>query len=400
MKKLSYGLFIVVINWVTIFSSCKKEHSCEGCKKNNKPPISIAGPDQLITLPTDSISLDGSASNDPDGMISEWLWKKISGPASASILNPASAQTRVKGLLVGVYLFELKVTDDKGLSAKDTMQVIVNDTGQPNSPPVANAGADQTITLPANTVNLNGSASSDPDNNISTYSWTKVSGPLSFTIVNTNAVQTQVTNLVEGVYQFELKVTDAGGLFDKDTLQVIVNPQSSSPPPCATNCGKIVFVSDRDGNMEIYTCNADGSNVTRLTNNAGADGDPAWSPDGTRIAFIRNMDIYGAGNLWIINADGSNPVQRTFTNDAKNPAWSPDGTRIAFTDMVDQASNAGIPIIVMMDLANGTVSALSNSLGSSVEPSAAWSPDGTKIAFHSDWHAWDFISDIFSISPQ
>ena len=48
----------------------------------NKPPTAIAGPDQVITLPTDSISLDGRASSDPDGTISEWLWTKISGPAS------------------------------------------------------------------------------------------------------------------------------------------------------------------------------------------------------------------------------------------------------------------------------------------------------------------------------
>ena len=69
---------------------------------------------------------------------------------------------------------------------------------------------------------LDGSASTDPNNNISSYLWTKISGPSSFTIANANSVQTQVTNLVEGVYQFELKVTDAGGLFDKDMMQVTV----------------------------------------------------------------------------------------------------------------------------------------------------------------------------------
>src|SRR5688572_24727853 len=113
-----------------------------------------------------------------------------------------------------------------------------------NRPPDANAGADQVITLPSNSVSLNGSASTDPDNNITSYQWTKISGPSSFTIANPNSVQTQVTNLVEGVYQFELKVTDAGGLFDKDAVQVTV--WGSSPPslPPCTIC-KIVFVSDR-----------------------------------------------------------------------------------------------------------------------------------------------------------
>ena len=58
----------------------------EGCINGNKLPTAIAGPDQVITLPTDSISLDSSTSSDPDGTISDWLWKKISGPASFSIL--------------------------------------------------------------------------------------------------------------------------------------------------------------------------------------------------------------------------------------------------------------------------------------------------------------------------
>ncbi|HJS53078.1 MAG TPA: hypothetical protein VJ765_01000, partial [Chitinophagaceae bacterium] len=179
-----------------------------------------------------------------------------------------------------------------------------------NRPPVANAGADQVINLPSNSINLNGSASTDPDNNIASSQWTKISGPSSFTIANPNAVQTQVTNLVEGVYQFELKVTDRFGLYDKDTMQATVrNYSQPSPPPCTT-C-KIVFVSARDGNNEIYTSNTDGSNITRLTNDPGYDDQPAWSPDGTRIAFISSRT--GESELYIMNADGSNLMQRTFS---------------------------------------------------------------------------------------
>ncbi|HEX6846064.1 MAG TPA: PKD domain-containing protein [Chitinophagaceae bacterium] len=398
MKIIIHFLLFFLIAGSVLFLSCKKETSCEGCKDGNKAPIAIAGPDQVITLPTDSISLDGSASNDPDGTISEWLWQKISGPASFNINNAAISTTVVKALTTGVYQFELKVTDNGGLFAKDTMQVIVNDRSQPNRPPVANAGADMTITLPANPITLDGSASTDPDNNIIGYAWTKISGPSSSFIINASAVQSQVTTLTEGVYQFELRVTDAGGLFDRDTMQVKIDPQPqcpqpSPPPSCTTNCGKIVFVSDRDGNDEIYTCNADGSNVTRLTNDAAEDGDPVWSPEGTRIAFIRE------GNLCVMNADGSNVVQKTFTSDTKNPAWSPDGNRIAFTDMIDEANNVWWPSIYVMELTSGTVSPLPNSSGSSVEPSPAWSPDGTEIAFDSDWWAWDFIADIHTICP-
>jgi hypothetical protein len=248
-----------------------------------------------------------------------------------------------------------------------------------NRPPVANAGADQPITLPSNSVNLNGSASTDPDNNITSYQWTKISGPSSFNIANPNSVQTQATNLVEGVYQFELKVTDAGGLFDKDTVQVTV--WGSSPPslPPCTTC-KIVFVSDRDGNSEIYTCNTDGSNITRLTNDPGNDGQPAWSPDGTRIAFI--SDRNGISGLYIMNADGSNVVQRTFSVDPNgilgHPTWSPDGPKIAFSEFINFPEEQGTTSSIY------SVSATSGSpvhlFGGGMHP--AWSPDGTKIALY------------------
>jgi hypothetical protein len=97
----------------------------------------------------------------------------------------------------------------------------------PNHLPIANAGNDTTIVAPANTVSVDGSASTDPDNNITSYLWTKISGPVSFSIANAGAVKTQITNLIEGVYQLELKVLDAGGLFTKDTVTITVSPGPS-----------------------------------------------------------------------------------------------------------------------------------------------------------------------------
>ena len=223
MKPILKFTACIFLLWGIFLISCKKERSCEGCREKNQPPIARAGNDTAIILPIDGVTLNGSASTDPDGTITSYKWTKVSGPVSSNIGNPDSSKTLVKSLVKGVYKFELTVTDNGGLSAKDTMQVTVNDQSQTNQPPLANAGTDQTIVLPTNNVTIDGSGSSDPDNNITSYAWTKISGPSSFNITNTNAVKTQVTNLERGVYQFELKVTDAGGLFSKDTVQITVN---------------------------------------------------------------------------------------------------------------------------------------------------------------------------------
>ena len=149
--------------------------------------------DQTITLPTNTVSLNGSGT-DTDGSISAYNWTKISGPAAGTITNATSASTTVTALAQGVYQFELKVTDNNGATGIDTMQVTVNAA---NIPPTANAGTDQTITLPTSTVSLNGSGT-DTDGTISAYSWTKISGPAAGTITNANSASTTVTGIGTG----------------------------------------------------------------------------------------------------------------------------------------------------------------------------------------------------------
>ena len=101
-----------------------------------------------------------------------------------------------------------------------------------NHPPIANAGADQTIRVPDNSIVLDASNSFDLNNNIISYAWTKIFGPSLFTIVNTASPRSQVTDLVEGVYQFELKVSDRGGLSSKDTVNVnVIGPTVSGDNP-------------------------------------------------------------------------------------------------------------------------------------------------------------------------
>ncbi|HEX8356791.1 MAG TPA: PKD domain-containing protein, partial [Segetibacter sp.] len=97
-----------------------------------------------------------------------------------------------------------------------------------NKPPVANAGTNQTITLPANSFSLNGSNSTDPDNNITIYSWATLSGPAVVTLTSANAATTTANSLVQGVYQFELTVKDVYGLSAKDTVVITVEANALS----------------------------------------------------------------------------------------------------------------------------------------------------------------------------
>src|SRR5439155_56572 len=104
----------------------------------------------------------------------------------------------------------------------------------------------------------------------------------------------------------------------------------------------IAFVSDRDGNSDIYVMNANGTGPVNLTNNPGFDVDPSWSPDGSKIAFHSFRDADGNDELYIMNADGTGLVR--VTNDLASgpydaqPNWSPDGSRLAFVS--DRGGNS------------------------------------------------------------
>ncbi len=222
-------------------------------------PVANAGSNQTITLPTNSTSFAGSGT-DSDGSIASYLWSQLSGPTS-TLVNATSANLTVNDLLEGTYVFELEVTDNDGNTGTDQVNLVV-EPAFVNQSPNANAGSDQSITLPTNSLNLTG-AGSDSDGAITTYAWTKQSGP-SVIMTNENQATLSLTDLLEGTYVFRLTVTDNNGATDFDEVTVTVNPAAVNQIPSVnagsnttvnlpTNTINLIGVaSDPDGSIASY----------------------------------------------------------------------------------------------------------------------------------------------------
>jgi Tol biopolymer transport system component len=151
-----------------------------------------------------------------------------------------------------------------------------------------------------------------------------------------------------------------------DVTRLTHNPGYDALPAWSPDGKEIAFVSNRDGNNEIYVMKADGSNQRNLTKNAGSDSNPSWSPHGNKITFDSDRD--GNSEIYVMDSNGHHQKRLT-TNLSYDPAWSPDGSTIAFlyhgiwvmnADGTNQHSLAGFPPNYF---------------------SPAWSPVGNKIAF-------------------
>lgn len=181
------------------------------------PPTVTAGPDKSVSLPTDSVVLNGSATGHGT-TIHAINWVKVSGPNSPTITTTSAGQVAtVHGLIQGIYVFSITATDNHGLSASDSVTVTV-DTAY--IPPTVTAGPDKTVSLPVDSVVLNGNATGH-GTTIHAISWVKVSGPNSPTITTTDAGQTAtVHGLVQGTYVFSITATDNHGLSASDSVTV------------------------------------------------------------------------------------------------------------------------------------------------------------------------------------
>jgi hypothetical protein len=213
-----------------------------------------------------------------------------------------------------------------------------------NIGPVAVAGADRVIDFPKDSVHLDGSFSADADGTITTYHWEMVNGPQRFEIVSASTAKTAVTGLVEGMYEFQLTVTDNLGALSKDVVQVRVygiGPCNEAVLKVISGPGELKEFGSLSLNRSVYMSAAAADKMVFAGGGSDINGNyvptnlvdiynlttKTWStaqlsrkdfqnaiPAGNRILFTGsegNIDVYdAAANTWSVLS--SNPAAGRF----------------------------------------------------------------------------------------
>uniref|UniRef100_A0A8C7ZXB9 KIAA0319-like n=1 Tax=Oryzias sinensis TaxID=183150 RepID=A0A8C7ZXB9_9TELE len=277
-------------------------------KAKDYRPISNAGPNQVIQLPRNSITLYGNQSTDDhDSLSYEWSLSPESKDKVVEMQGVRTPILQLSAMQEGDYTFQLTVTDSSG--QQDTSHVTVIVQPENNKAPVANAGPEKELTLPVDRTTLDGSKSSD-DQRIATYRWTKTSGPDGVKIENADSAIATVTGLEVGTYTFMLTVTDDRNLENSDTVTVIVREgEPIDQPPVAR------VISSPPISLPVRTASLDGSHST------DDEGGLSYLPS---LEVLNNSDhqaVLFLGNL----VEGKYRFKLTVT-DGKGQSSSDSGT--------------------------------------------------------------------------
>ena len=222
--------------------------------------------------------------------------------------------------------------------------------------------------------------------------------PLALMVASDSAAQRFESRIVFSSNRdgdWDIYSMDANG---DNLVQLTDHPASDEYPACSPDGRRIAFISERDVTTDLYVMNSDGNNVIRLTSDNSHDSRGSWSPDGMKIAFssarwaVRNSEIY------VMDADGENEINLTKHKmwDVR-PSWSPDGSKIAFVSYRDGGADTPKHIFVMNADGTGRRN-LTEDTGLTNSFSPSWSPDGSKIAFSSRLH-W-MNGDIYVMTAE
>jgi RHS repeat-associated protein len=258
----------------------------------NRPPIVDAGGDQSITLPTNSVSLNGIATDDglPQGSVLSLAWSVVSGPGQVVFSDPTKAISNATFTTAGEYVLKLTASDGQ-LSASDTVTVTVVPN---NQPPTVDAGPDQTIELP-DPAFLKGVITDDgmPHGSTVTSTWSFVSGPGPVVFGNVNAAVTTASFTNPGVYTLKLTATDTEfTVSDEMSVTVLLNQ-----PPTA-NAGP---------DQEITL-----PGVSQLNGTATDDGLPRGSVLETTWSFVSGPGPVVFPDATVLNATAIFTVPGTY----------------------------------------------------------------------------------------
>ena len=186
----------------------------DGAQLYNHLPIAIAGEDQIVN-PGTVATLNASESFDQDGTIENYTWTQLSGAEINMQFSDSAYANFIVPQQGGYVIIQLEVYDNEGAVGRDTISFIIN------SPPTANAGEDQQVGASV-VVLLDGSMSTDVNNNIESYSWSQISGTNTSLFSSNQDVATFYSPEVLGEISFELSVFDEMGLEGKDTTNINV----------------------------------------------------------------------------------------------------------------------------------------------------------------------------------
>ncbi|XP_074161198.1 dyslexia-associated protein KIAA0319-like protein homolog [Sminthopsis crassicaudata] len=246
----------------------------------NQPPVAVVSPQfQEISLPTTSTVIDGNQSTDDDKIV-RYHWEELKGPLREEKVSEDTAILKLTNLVPGNYTFRLTVVDSFGASNSTTASLTVNKAV--DYPPVANAGPNQVITLPQNSITLYGNQSTD-DHGIASYEWS-LSPNSKGKVVDMQGVRTpalQLSAMQEGDYTYQLTVTDTAGHQATTEVIVIVQPENNKPPQADAG-------PDKELTLPVDSTTLDGSKSLDDQKIISYLWEKTQGPDGVRLENANN----------------------------------------------------------------------------------------------------------------